>query len=177
MLEKFLKKSSWTDIAVSLIFILFGLMLIVSPEIVTSMIAIILGAIFIAMGIFRIINYYASGKIENYSLAIGIIAIIVGIIIMFCANIILSVFRIIIALWIIYSGIVNLQTNLIWKNFKSRLWLISLILSVLIIIAGIYILINSGAILQTIGIIIIAYAIVDIIENVIFMKNIDDYQK
>lgn len=52
MLEKFLKKSSWTDIAVSLIFILFGAMLMMSPETVQAMIAILLGAVFIAMGIF-----------------------------------------------------------------------------------------------------------------------------
>ena len=82
MLEKFLKKSSWTDIVVSLIFILFGAMLIASPEMVQAMIAILLGAVFIAMGIFRLINYFASGKLDNYSLATGIVAMIVGIVIM-----------------------------------------------------------------------------------------------
>jgi len=43
------------------------------------------------------------------------------------------------------------------------------------IIAGIYVMANSGAILQTIGMIIIAYAIINIIENIIFMKKIDNY--
>lgn len=175
MLEKFLKKSSWTDIAVSLIFILFGAMLMMSPETVQAMIAILLGAVFIAMGIFRLINYIASGKTDRYSLSIGIVAIITGIIIMFCSGIILSVFRIIIAIWIIYSGIMNLQTTIVWKDFKSKLWWMSFILSILMIIAGIYVMANSGAILQTIGMIIIAYAIINIIENIIFMKKIDNF--
>ena len=175
MLEKFLKKSSWTDIAVSLIFILFGAMLMMSPETVQAMIAILLGAVFIAMGLFRLINYIASGKTDRYSLSIGIVAIITGIIIMFCSGIILSVFRIIIAIWIIYSGIMNLQTTIVWKDFKSKLWWMSFILSILMIIAGIYVMANSGAILQTIGMIIIAYAIINIIENIIFMKKIDNY--
>lgn len=175
MLEKFLKKSSWTDIAVSLIFILFGAMLMMSPETVRAMIAILLGAVFIAMGIFRLINYIASGKTDRYSLSIGIVAIITGIIIMFCSGIILSVFRIIIAIWIIYSGIMNLQTTIVWKDSKSKLWWMSFILSILMIIAGIYVMANSGAILQTIGMIIIAYAIINIIENIIFMKKIDNY--
>lgn len=175
MLEKFLKKSSWTDIAVSLIFILFGAMLMMSPETVQAMIAILLGAVFIAMGIFRLINYIASGKTDRYSLSIGIVAIITGIIIMFCSGIILSVFRIIIAIWIIYSGIMNLQTTIVWKDSKSKLWWMSFILSILMIIAGIYVMANSGAILQTIGMIIIAYAIINIIENIIFMKKIDNY--
>lgn len=175
MLEKFLKKSSWTDIAVSLIFILFGAMLMMSPETVQAMIAILLGAVFIAMGLFRLINYIASGKTDRYSLSIGIVAIITGIIIMFCSGIILSVFRIIIAIWIIYSGIMNLQTTIVWKDSKSKLWWMSFILSILMIIAGIYVMANSGAILQTIGMIIIAYAIINIIENIIFMKKIDNY--
>ena len=175
MLEKFLKKSSWTDIITSLIFVLFGTMLVVSPEMIQAMIAILLGAIFIAMGIFRFINYFASGKIDTYSLASGIIAMIVGIVIFFCSEIILSIFRIIIAIWIIYSGIINLQTTIIWKDFKSRLWLLTLILSILMIVAGIFILINNGAILQTVGVIIIAYAIINIIENIIFMKKIENY--
>lgn len=87
----------------------------------------------------------------------------------------MSVFRIIIAIWILYSGIMNLQTTIVWKDYKSKLWLVSLILAVVTIIAGIYVLVNQGAILQTVGIIIISYGIVDIIENVIFIKKIDDY--
>ena len=94
---------------------------------------------------------------------------------MFCADIILSVFRIIIAIWIIYSGIMNMQTAIVWKDFKSRLWIFTLILSIIMIIGGIYVLVNTGAIIQTIGVIILAYGIIDIIENVIFIKKIDNY--
>ena len=173
MLEKILKKSSWTDIAVSLIFILFGAMLIVSPDSIISIMAIVLGVIFILLGIFKMINFYASGKMDNYLLATGIVAIIAGIVIMFCGDIIMSVFRILIAIWILYSGIMNLQTTLVWKDYKSRLWLATLILSILVIIAGIYVLINNGAILQTIGIIIVIYAIVNIIENIIFINKVE----
>ena len=96
---------------------------------------------------------------------------------MFCSDIILSIFRILIAIWIIYSGIMNLQTSIVWKEFKSRLWLLSIILSIVTIIAGVYILINTGAILQTVGIIILCYGIINIIENVIFIKKIDNYAK
>lgn len=175
MLEKFLKKSSWADIVLSLVFILFGAMLIISPNSIMSIISILLGGFCIAYGILRAIDYFSNGKQDNYLLAIAIVTIITGIIIMFCSSIILSVFRILIAIWIIYSGIMNLQTAIVWKDYKSRLWLISLILSIVMLCAGIYVLVNSGAILQTIGIIIVAYGIVDIIENVIFIKKIDNY--
>lgn len=174
MLEKILKKSSWTDIVVSLIFILFGAMLIASPNSIISIMAILLGIIFIVLGVFKMINFYASGKEDNYLLATGIVAIIAGIVVMFCGNIIMSVFRILIGIWIIYSGIINLQTTIVWKDYKSRLWLVALILSILLIIAGICILIiNNGDILRTVGIITVVYAIINIIENIIFINKIE----
>ncbi len=174
-MEKFLKKSSWTDMIVSMLFVLFGIMLIARPESIMSIISILLGAICVAMGVLKGIDYFASGKNDNYLLAIAIVAIITGIIIMFCANIILSVFRILIAIWIIYSGIMNLQTTLVWKDYESRLWLLTLLFAIAMIIAGIYILINNGAMLQIVGGIIVTYGILDILESAIFIKNIDNY--
>ena len=175
MWKKFLKKSGWTDIIISLIFILFGIMLISRPEAIVSVISILLGAIFIVMGVLKIIDYYSNGKQDNYLIAISVVMILIGIIIMFCADIILSAFRILIAIWIIYSGILNLQTTIVWKDYKSRLWLLTLLLSIATIGVGIYILVNSGAIMQTIGIAILVYGIVNIIESFIFIKKVDNY--
>lgn len=175
MWKKFLKKSGWTDIIISLIFILFGIMLISRPEAIVSVISILLGAIFVVMGVLKIIDYYSNGKQDNYLIAISVVMILIGIIIMFCADIILSAFRILIAIWIIYSGILNLQTTIVWKDYKSRLWLLTLLLSIATIGVGIYILVNSGAIMQTIGIAILVYGIVNIIESFIFIKKVDNY--
>ena len=175
MWKKFLKKSGWTDIIVSLIFIVFGIMLISRPEAIVSVISILLGAIFIVMGVLKIIDYYSNGKQDNYLIAIATVLILVGIIIMFCADIILSVFRILIGIWIIYSGIMNLQTAIIWKDYKSRLWFVTLLLAIVTIIVGIYILINTGAILKTIGFAILIYGLVDIVESFIFIKKVDNY--
>ena len=150
-------------------------MLISRPEAIVSVISILLGAIFVVMGVLKIIDYYSNGKQDNYLIAISVVMILIGIIIMFCADIILSAFRILIAIWIIYSGILNLQTTIVWKDYKSRLWLLTLLLSIATIGVGIYILVNSGAIMQTIGIAILVYGIVNIIESFIFIKKVDNY--
>ena len=141
MLEKFLKKSGWTDLILSLIFIIFGIILIANPEVVMASISIILGVIFIVLGIIKIANYFYTSKMDNYFLAVGIISIIIGIVIMFFSDVIASFFRILIAVWIIYSGIMNLQTTISWKDYKSKLWIFSIILSILTLLAGIYILV------------------------------------
>ena len=42
------------------------------------------------------------------------------------------------------------------------------------LICGIYIVANSGAIVSTIGVFVLIYSIIDIIENIIFLKNVND---
>lgn len=175
MWKKFLKKSSWTDIVVSVVFILLGIMLIANPEVITAAIAIILGFIVIGMGVLKFIDYLSNGKEDNYLLAMSIVLGIAGIIIMVCAESIISIFRIIIGLWIIYSGIINLQTTIVWKDYKSKIWLATLILAIAMIIAGIYVLLNDGVIIQTIGIAVVIYGIIDVVENIIFIKKVEDY--
>lgn len=175
MLKSFLKKSGWTDIIVSILFIIFGIMLIARPETIISVISIILGLIFLVIGALKIIDYFANDKKDNFLVSIAVVMILIGLIIMFCADIILSVFRILLGIWIIYSGILNLQTAIIWKDYKTRAWYATIILAILTIIIGIYVLINTGAVLQAVGIAILIYGIVDIIENFIFIKKIDNY--
>ena len=175
MWKKFLKKSGWTDIIISLIFVLLGIMMLARPDEVMGAISILLGVIFIAMGILKLVDYFSGDRTDNYMFALSVILIIVGIIIMFCSEFIMSAFRAIIAVWIIYSGIMNLQTTIVWKDYKSKLWLTTLILAIVTIIAGIYILANMGSVVQTIGIATIMYGIIDIIENAIFIKKVDDY--
>lgn len=175
MLEKILKKASWSDIIISLVFVIFGFLLAYHPEQIASAISIILGGIFIALGIFKIVEYNSNGKTDTYLLGIGAVAILAGIVIMFCSNVIMSVFRIIIGVWIIYTGIMNLHTVSVWKDYKSRLWLITLLGAIANIIAGIYVLANTGAILQTIGVVIIVYGVIDIIDRVIFIRKVENY--
>ncbi|MCI8471241.1 MAG: hypothetical protein HFJ35_07300 [Clostridia bacterium] len=170
-----MKKSSWTDIITSFLFILLGMILMAKPEFVMSMISFFLGSICIIMGLLKGIDYFAYGKKENYLLALAIVSVVAGIVIMFCADTIASIFRILIAIWIVYNGIMNLQTTIVWKDYKSRLWLLTLILSITTIIAGVYILVTNGAMLQIVGGIISIYGIVNIIENTIFIKKIENY--
>lgn len=174
MLEKFLKKSTKQDILVSLIFIIFGVVLIYNPNAVISILSFVLGGIFIIMGILKISEYISTGKTNNYLLAIAISLIIIGIIIMCSSKIILSAFGIIIGIWIIYAGIANLQTAIVWKDYTSRVWLLSVILSIITIIVGIYVLVNANVIMNIIGFIILIYGIINILEDIIFIKNIQE---
>lgn len=177
MVEKFLKRSSWTDIVISIIFVLFGVLLIAKPNETVGAISIILGILFIAMGVLKLVEYYTADTKEDWLLTVALISVVLGIVILFASDAILSVFRVILGIWIIATGIMDLQTTLVWKEVKSPYWTAAVALSMAMMLAGIIILVNQNILFTTMGIIIVIYGILDIIDRFIFMKKINNYMK
>ena len=70
MWKKFLKKSGWTDIIISLIFVLLGIIMLARPDEVMGAISILLGIIFIAMGILKLVDYFSGDRTDNYMFAL-----------------------------------------------------------------------------------------------------------
>ena len=175
MFEKFLKRSSWVDMVVSMVFVLFGLLLIVKPLEMMSVISILLGAVFIIIGFLKIVDYFTSKDKEDYLLTMALISVIFGVIVLFCSDIISGIFRIILGIWIIASGIRNFQTSLVWKEVKSGLWTLTVVFAMLMIIAGIVVLVSDTLALQIVGVIIFIYAILDLITRAVFIKKVKNY--
>ena len=175
MFEKFLKRSSWVDMVVSMVFVLFGLLLIVKPLEMMSVISILLGAVFIIIGFLKIVDYFTSKDKEDYLLTMALISVIFGVIVLFCSYIISGIFRIILGIWIIASGIRNFQTSLVWKEVKSGLWTLTVVFAMLMIIAGIVVLVSDTLALQIVGVIILIYAILDLITRAVFIKKVKNY--
>lgn len=174
MIAKVLKRSSWIDMMISIIFILLGALLIKKPEETLSAISTILGIIFISMGVLKLIEYYIENRKDDYLLIIALVSVIFGTIVMFASDAILSFFRVILGIWIIITGIMDFQITMQWKEFKSPYCLVSILFSILIMFAGIVILINKNIVLTTIGVIIVIYGILDVIDRIIFMNQIND---
>ena len=177
MFEKFLKRSNWTDITISVVFALLALLLIIKPDEMMSVVSILLGAVFIIMGFLRLVDYFTSGEKEDYLLTFALIFMVIGAIVMLRPQIVSNLFNIVLGIWIIASGIKNFQTSLVWKDVKSSYWTLAVLFSMIIIIAGIIILINTTLALKIVGIIILVYALLDILTRLIFMKKIKNYVK
>ena len=176
-MKNFLKKSGWVDILVSIIFAIIGIFMIVKTDSAVKILSYILGGMFIIIGIVKIIDYFLSkGKYDfyNYDLVYGIIAIIIGLVTIFCSSLIESMFRIMIALWIIYSGLIRLSISFKLHTAEINLWGVSLVLSIIMIFGGLYMLLQSGSLIMSIGIVMLTYSIIDLIESAIFIKNVDD---
>ena len=177
MFEKFLKRSSWVDIIISIIFVLFGVLLISKPEETVGAISIIVGILFIAMGVLKIVEYFTTDDKRDYLLTIAIIAVIFGVVMLFASDTMMSIARIILGVWIIAAGIMDFQTALAWKEVKSVYWTLSVILALLMMVLGIIIIATQGAVITIVGIATIVYGIFDIVVRLIFMKKFDNFKK
>ena len=175
MFEKFLKRANWTDIGISILFALLGILLIAKPEEMKSVISILLGIVLFAMGFLKMVDYFTSKDKEDYLLTIALVSVVLGVISLFCADLITDIFRALLGVWIIVSGVRNFQTTLVWKDVKSKLWTTTVICSLLMIIAGITVLVSTTLAFRLVGIVILIYAVLDIISRAIFIKEVQDY--
>lgn len=175
-MEKFLKKTGWTSVITSIVFAVIGIILITNPESTIKVISYILGGIFIAIGIVKIISYFntkGSSDLYNYDLIYGLIAVVLGIITMIYSSTIATMFRIMIGIWIIYSSLIRLSFALKLRKAQVNSWTAVLVLALCMLVFGLYMVFNTSAVMVTVGIIILAYAISDLIESFIFVRNVD----
>ena len=175
MFEKFLKRTNWTDIVISILFVILGALLIVKPAEMMSVISILLGMVLFVIGFLKLVDYFTSKDKEDYLLTMALVSAVLGVIVLFCSDAITGIFRAVLGIWIIIAGIRNFQTTLVWKEVKSGLWTVTLLCAMLMIVAGIVILVSTTLAFRIVGIVIVVYAVLDIIARSIFIKKVKDY--
>ena len=177
MLEGFLKRASWTDIIMSIIFVIFGVLLVSRPEATVGAISIIVGIIFIAMGVLKLIEYFTSEDKQDYLLTIALVAVFLGVIMLFASDALIAAARVLLGAWIMASGIMDIQTAISWREVKSPYWTATIVFGLLIFCAGVFIVATPNSVVTFVGIATIVYGVLDIIDRVIFMskmKNVFD---
>ena len=174
----FFKKVSVASILTSIAIGILGLIILFNPNETIALLSLILGIIIMIIGIGKIISYIILRKesnFSNYDLIYGIIAIVISIIMLANANAFATIVRVIIGIWIAYTGIIKLIYALNLKSLSSSSWIAVMIMAIITIIAGVYIAIDSSILIMVFGVILIAYAVIDIIEQIIFMINVNKF--
>jgi len=175
MMGSLFKKTGYITIFVSLIFLILGILLICYSDSVVAVISYVIGGIFVGIGTIKLVTYFtdkASRELFSYNLAGGIVAVIFGICIIAFAQTIVVFFRIIISIWIIYSGIVRLNLALELKKANANVWKYVMLMAVIMLLIGLLIMFYEGMITTAIGIIMVVYSVLDIIEGVIYTRNV-----
>lgn len=168
-MEVRIRKMNITSIIFSIIFILIGTFLLARPEDAIHLVSYALGIILIVWGVISVITFFTDKESQNYldfGFIVGVFVLIFGIIILVKPDTIASIIPLLLGIWMLINGVTKLSYSLTLNNNKSALS--SIIISLIIVLLGILLIINpfQGAkkIVQILGISILVYSILDLIE-------------
>lgn len=179
MVIEYIKNYERKSIITSLLMMILATLLIFNPGIVINTVLNIFGIVILVAGVINILSYLFQDKDTkqiSYDLFNGIVMLIAGIIIILLKGAIVSIIPIIVAIWILYSGIIKYQMSKslnVLQNNKSKILTISAIIQ---IVLGIIILINpfgtALTVIRVVGIILFVIELQDFIEGIYMIKNI-----
>ena len=176
-----LKKIYRVSLASSIIFLIFGLFLVFQTEGVIRTVSIFMGSLLFIIGIVPIVNYFKNRLANFFSsagLLYGIFSVVAGLLILFNTKILATIIPILSGVWMIINSVNKIQIAMELRDNNIKSWLITFIFSILILILGVLFIINpfASAVLlgKTIGIFIVIYAILDIVDSVIIKLKSKD---
>lgn len=169
-----IKSISLATIALSIV---AGLLFIFFPAQCMKYIALILGIALITVGAYAIANYFVKNK-SVLLLTLGIIVVICGAIVCLKYKAIVSFIMIVLGIFILASGIVDLITSIRAVFTFKITGCVTLLLSIATIVFGIIAITKSTqlseGIIQFIGVALLIYAVLDIIAFVQVRKLVSN---
>lgn len=175
-LKKLLKRFEYGNIVYDIVFVVIALVMIFKNQEFTNIIARILGIITIYDGILRIVSYYKLKDLGlnaySYNLSFGIISVLIGLFLVIFSNVFVNFFRVLLGIYIIYNALMSISFALDLRKFAKKEYLVELIASIIVGLIGIIIIINPGSIIKVVGYILLAYAILSLVQSITYILSI-----
>ena len=133
-------------------------------------VGVILGVVSVVNFILFFLNRRNPEKSSKKSLLFGFIALIFALVFILCSEAIEQFIRFIIGAWILFTGIIRF-INVLSISPKNNKFLPLLIVSLLLIATGIYSIVVGDVVLTTVGIIMMIYAVLEIIGYIFYTKD------
>ena len=180
MIEK-LNKFLYSSIIISILMFVLGMMFIIFPQMSFETITYILSVVLIINGIYFIIEKEDSFFFSGF-LTLGIIQILIGLILILNPILVKTLFPIFVGIVMVTKSTLDFRISLLLKKYGYKNWLSIFIFSVISIICGLIIIIKpttigTVAITTYLGLILSIYSISNIIDSIIFIKNIKEITK
>jgi uncharacterized membrane protein HdeD (DUF308 family) len=159
-----------TLLAISLVYILLGLIQIIWPVGSRLVICYILGAALIIYGIYHIIRYFNAApgySFPGMGLALGTSCGVIGLLMIICAKGIVAVFGVAMGVAVITDSILRLQLSFNMMRYKLGKYIAVMIFSLLMLIAGIIMVFNPIESAATATVVMGCCMLVDGIMNLI----------
>lgn len=167
------KKNKQRSLIYSIILLVLGIFLTFNSSGVLNTIFNIMGILVILFGIYRFFVYYrlkSQLKVDDSSILMSaIMSILFGVLIILLSNVLTTTIQIITGIWLLFIGISRLSEADI-TNIKDKRNLIAVIGAAIIILLGLYTIFSENVLFVALGIILIIYSILDIINYIRFAK-------
>lgn len=176
------KKSIMGSILLNVLFLIFGIIIYMNPYITANVVGIVIGIYFILFGILGIIEFFMRRDIPIFTFKIfmGVLAIILGIFIMFNPFGIVKILTFALGLYLIFISIFKVLESFKLKKYGYDGWALMLVISIILLVFGIFITINpmsSMDIIQVTGIFIILSSILEICNLIMVYSKEKDIVK
>ena len=173
-MKDLLKKVFLMSLVSSILFFVFGLLLFLQADAVIKTVSVMIGIILVGLGVVPIVNYFKTsnaGFFSSTGLLYGIFSVVAGFIILFNSDILATIIPILSGVWVIVNSVNKIQISMELRDEKVDFWIVSFIFSLLMLVVGAFLIINplksSLYVTQTIGIVIMVYAALDIIDTIV----------
>lgn len=175
-MKEMLKKMFTLSIFSSILFIVIGLLLFFKPGDTLKTISYVIGGLILVFGIFGVARYTKSEKKGlNFDLIYAILSFIAGLIIVCNPEALASIIPIILGIWIVINSAIKIQYSFYIKTNTSKKWVVTLTMSLITLVCGIILLFNpfkaAEYVAQAVGLFIIVYAVIDLIESFMIKGN------
>ncbi len=178
MIVRRAKSTGWMAIMESIIVGILGILLIWNPQGITKLIFYAVGIFLMVKGVYKILNYFAvHTKYEFYSndLLYGVVALVFGLLVVVFWEQLNGAISLIVGMWMCYGALVRLNTSIKMHSAGVQEWFYMMLLALIMLALGLYMIISMqvGIALAVVGWVMLASAIVGIIDDIIFMRHLD----
>ena len=169
------------SIVLSALFGILGFVFIFWPKTSLDVLAYLIGAFLIGYGIYNFIDSFTVNPIFCLvEMTSSVLAFLLGVTVFLNLNIFESLLPIILGIFFIINGAFKTRVSFLLREVNNR-FTVSIITSILMILCGIVIIIEplNSAIMITsvVGVLILIYAISDIIDMIVYKGRINDICK
>ncbi|MBR3353026.1 DUF308 domain-containing protein [Candidatus Saccharibacteria bacterium] len=171
-----LKKTAWSAVIESLALIIIGILFIVLQETMVQVLAYIVGAFFIVKGGFQIVNYFmekGQNDFLNNGLLAGVVSVLIGVAALVIGDDIANVFRVVIGIIIVYESLVRINTATKLASAKVNVWKYILIIALIMLVLGVFVIFNEGAVALLVGWMMVLTGLVGIVGDVMFIQHVN----
>ncbi len=146
----------------AILFFILGAIMFTNPDTMVVVISQILGGILILFGLYSCIKNYIlvrqNPQVSAIPMVAGISCMAIGSVFFFAAGFVEAMVRFVIGGWILLSGIMRFASAMQIDKKNNPKFFSLLIISLLLILAGLYTILEANLAFQTIGIVLMIYA-------------------